>query len=70
MEEKIKQGVDSLNIYHLVGELTIDEYIEALLAEKREAVDAITDGVERERLERIDIRAELLERMRQKARLN
>jgi SWI/SNF-related matrix-associated actin-dependent regulator of chromatin subfamily A-like protein 1 len=60
---RIGQTAEAVNVYYLVAEGTIDEEIEALLAEKQAVVDAATDGAAKEVALNTDIFEELVKRL-------
>jgi len=68
MQAKIDDGVRGINIYHLVAEGTIDQEIEALLAQKRAVVDLATDGTDRERARQESVADALLVRLAQRTK--
>lgn len=65
---RMGQVAESVNVYELYAPGTIDEWILALLDEKRRVVDAVTDGATRDRLKVESVEGQLVERMKEKAR--
>lgn len=57
---RMGQVAESVNVWQLYAPGTIDDHILALLEEKRIVVDAVTDGVERERIQAQNVEEELL----------